>query len=82
MNHVSLSVVALTTSSVIATTGNAQLVVRRAGWGLDVSTVSVIGMAIERKDPVALTSFSSIIRPLSIMFYAAKGDMVIKVMVL
>ena len=33
---------------------------------------------IQSPDPVALTSFSSIIRPLSIMFYAAKGDMAIK----
>ena len=37
---------------------------------------------IQSSDPVALTSFSSIIRPLSIMVYAAKGDMAIKVMVL
>ena len=37
---------------------------------------------IQSPDPVALTSFSSIIRPLSIMVYAAKGDMAIKVMVL
>ena len=37
---------------------------------------------IQSADPVALTSFSSIIRPLSIMVYAAKGDMSIKVMVL
>ena len=38
--------------------------------------------SIQSPDPVALTSFSSIIRPLSIMVYAAKGDMAIKVMVL
>ena len=37
---------------------------------------------IQSPDPVALTSFSSIIRPLSIMVNAAKGDMAIKVMVL
>ena len=37
---------------------------------------------IQSSDPVALTSFSSIIRSLSIMVYAAKGDMAIKVMVL
>ena len=37
---------------------------------------------IQSSDPVALTSFSSIIRPLSIMVYAAKGDIAIKVMVL
>ena len=37
---------------------------------------------IQSPDPVALTSFSCIIRPLSIMFYAAKGHMAIKVMVL
>ena len=36
---------------------------------------------IQSSDPVALTSFSSIIRPLSIMVYAAKGDIAIKVMV-
>ena len=36
----------------------------------------------ESPDPIALTSFSGIIRPLSIMIYAAKGDMTIKVMVL
>ena len=29
---------------------------------------------IQSSDPLALTSFSSIIRPLSIMVYAAKGD--------
>ena len=33
---------------------------------------------IQSSDPVALTSFSSIIRPLSVMVYAAKGDMAIK----
>ena len=33
---------------------------------------------IQSPDPVALTSFSSIIRPLSVMFYAAKGDMAIE----
>ena len=37
---------------------------------------------IQSPDPVALTSFSGIIRPLSIMFYAAKGETAIKVMVL
>ena len=37
---------------------------------------------IQSPDPVALTSFSSIIRPLRIMGYEAKGDMAIKVMVL
>ena len=37
---------------------------------------------IQSPDPVALTSFSGIIRPLSVMFYAAKGEMAIKVMVL
>ena len=36
---------------------------------------------IQSPDQVALTSFSSIIRPLSIMIYVAKGDMAIKVMV-
>ena len=33
---------------------------------------------IQSPDPVALMSFSSIIQPLSIMFYAAKGVMAIK----
>ena len=37
---------------------------------------------MQSPDPVALTSFSGIIRPLSIMVYAAKGDMAIKVKVL
>ena len=37
---------------------------------------------MQSPDPVALTSFSGIMRPLSIMFYAAKGDMAIKVKVL
>ena len=37
---------------------------------------------IQSSDPVEFTSFSSIIRPLSIMVYAAKGGMAIKVMVL
>ena len=41
-----------------------------------VDTIRLHG--IQSSDPVALTSFSSIIRPLS---YAAKGDMAIKVMV-
>ena len=45
-----------------------------------VDTMRLYG--IQSPDPVALTSFSSIIRPLSIMVYAAKGDMAIKVMVL
>ena len=45
-----------------------------------VDTMRLYG--IQSPDPVALTSFSSIIRSLSIMFYAAKGDMAIKVMVL
>ena len=38
-------------------------------------------MVFSRPDPVALTSFSGIIRLLSIMLYAAKEDMAIKVMV-
>ena len=45
-----------------------------------VDTLRLYG--IQSPDPVALTSFSGIIRPLSIMVYAAKGDMAIKVMVL
>ena len=32
--------------------------------------------------PVTLTGFSGVIRPLSIMFYAAKGDIAIEVTVL
>ena len=45
-----------------------------------VDTIRLYG--IQSPDSVALTSFSSIIRPLSIMVYAAKGDMAIKVTVL
>ena len=45
-----------------------------------VDTMRLYG--IQSPDPVALTRFSSIIRLLSIMLYAAKGDMAIKVMVL
>ena len=37
---------------------------------------------IHTPDPVALTGFSGVIRPLSIMLYAAKGGMAIKSMVL
>ena len=45
-----------------------------------VDTMRLYG--IQSPDPVALTRFPNIIRPLSIMVYAAKGDMAIKVMVL
>ena len=45
-----------------------------------VDTMRLYG--IQAPDPVALTSFSGIVRPLSIMFYTAKGDMAIKVIVL
>ena len=45
-----------------------------------VDTMRLYG--IQAPDPVPLTSFSSIVRPLSIMFYTAKGDMAIKVIVL
>ena len=45
-----------------------------------VDTMRLYG--IQSPDPVALTSFSSIIQPLSIMIYAAKRDMAIKVLVL
>ena len=38
-----------------------------------VDTMRLYG--IQSPDPVALTCFSGIIRPLSIMFYAAKEDM-------
>ena len=34
---------------------------------------------IPSPDPVAFTSFPGIIRALSIMFYAAKGDMAVQV---
>ena len=37
---------------------------------------------IQSPDPVALTGFSGIIRPLSIMFYAAIKNMAIKVIAL
>ena len=37
---------------------------------------------IQSPDPVVLMGFSGIILPLSIMFYAAKGDMTVKAMVL
>ena len=45
-----------------------------------VDTMRLYG--IQSPDPVALMSFSGLIRPLSVMFNAAKGDMGIKVMVL
>ena len=45
-----------------------------------VDTMRLYG--IQSPDPVALMGFSGVIRLLSIMFYAAKGDMAFKVMVL
>lgn len=48
-----------------------------------ISLVNIMRLCgIQSPDPIALTGFSGIIRPLSIMFYGAKGDMAVKVMVL
>ena len=42
---------------------------------------SMMWYGIQLPDPVALISFSGIIRPLSVMFYAPRGDMAVKVVV-